>query len=199
LPVIVQVIAPVMGFTLTEHWAPLGTSVHWSVPAVNTAGEVGVSVMVTVPVDVDVPVLVAVNEYVIGVFPPAETVVGVPLPVKVNPALLVTVVGVFTVTGQPPEVVQPWPVHTSVFDTEPVVDASTVTWKVNVKLWPGVTPGCTVHVNAEPDADVAHDTPEGSEPQLCEPDTSVVPAGTVSVTTTGTVDVDVPVFATPIE
>lgn len=84
-------------------------------------------------------------------------------------------------------------------DTEPVVDASTFTWNVNVKLWLGATPGFTVHVNAEPDADVAHDTPEGSDPQLCEPDTSVVPAGTVSVTTTGTVDVDVPVFATPIE
>ena len=84
-------------------------------------------------------------------------------------------------------------------DTDPVVDASTVTENVNVKLVEGTTPAAIVHVNELPDCDGVQVTSDGTVPQLCEPATNVVPAGTVSVTTTGTVETDVPVFCTPIE
>jgi hypothetical protein len=48
-------------------------------------------------------------------------------------------------------------------------------------------------VIVEPDTDTAHVAAD-VEPHAGEPDTRVVPAGTVSVTVTGAADADVPVF-----
>ena len=96
--------------------------------------------------------------------------------------------------GQPGAAVEhPGPVQWPVFEIEPDADADTFTSNdTDTDAFTG-TPAPIVHVIVEPDTDTAHVAAD-VEPHAGEPDTRVVPAGTVSVTVTGAADADVPVF-----
>ena len=78
------------------------------------------------------------------------------------------------------------------FETEPDADPATFTSNDTGTDAFTATPAPITHVIVEPDTDTVHVTDD--VPHAGEPDTSVVPAGTVSVTVTGAADADVPVF-----
>lgn len=110
----------------------------------------------------------------------------------------VTVVGVVTVTGQPPAVVHPGPDHIAVFVivAPTAVDAANVTSNVRSAFAPAANPAAIVHVIELPDTDTEHEpAPDDARPpQLADPGTYTVPAGTVSVTTDADVVAAEPVF-----
>jgi hypothetical protein len=103
----------------------------------------------------------------------------------------VVVVSVGHVVSEP-DGEHPGPDHCAVFETLPVASASTVTANDSVTADPGVTPAPIVHVISFPDTCTEHDGVELRDPHEADPLTSAVPAGTVSVTTTGAIDVDAP-------
>ena len=79
------------------------------------------------------------------------------------------------------------------FEIEPDAVAATFTSNDTDTEAFAATPAPMVHVIVEPETDATHVTDDVA-PHAGEPDTSVVPAGTVSVTVTGAAEADVPVF-----
>ncbi len=159
------------------------------------------SVITVEPVVAAVPTFGTANVNVTTDPEPASTLVGdadfTTVPIFGTP---VTVVGVVTVTGQPPDVVHPGPVHTAVFEiTAPAaVPGASLTSNVRSAFAPAAKPAAIVHVIVLPDTDTEQPpAPDDARPpQLAEPATYAVPAGTVSVVTVGTAVAAPPVFCT---
>jgi hypothetical protein len=111
----------------------------------------------------------------------------------------VVVVSVGHVVAEP-DGEHPGPCHCAVFwiCVPPGVAGGTSTEKPRVTLAPAPNPLLTVHVIVPLFSTTVHEgvDDEFSTPHVGDPPTSVVPAGTVSVTTTGAVVGDSPVLST---
>jgi hypothetical protein len=173
---------------------------HVGEPATSDVPAGTVSVSTNGAAEVEEPTLVASSRYPTGCACPGWTTATVACLMTENAAGASTVVVTELVLQLValPLGVQPSPTHVPTLVTVPFVVAGTETAKLRVNDWPPVTPGDTVHVITSPLTLTWHVGVVllARLPQDGDPGTSTVPVGTASVTTSGSVDVEIPWFCT---